>query len=392
MPSLPEIVTLVVDGQALQGWQTVAVTRAAEAAAIHFSLAASNPAWSAQAKLLRRGRLLEIYTSPDAGQGMGSFSGGDLLCTGHVDEYEVESAVGTHEVGISGRSKAGDAIDCPPVRHKTGLVENKDLKDVATEFDEWKIGFQADVALPKLPEVQLVPGQSMFQVLEREARHLGVLLTGQPDGSVKITRAGSNRHAGALVHGEPPCGRWKLNISIRNKRSAVHVRGQRSSGTDRESLRQEEVARDGSVGRHRPYILFNEGDHTSKELKRRGQWERLRRSGSGISIALRVSTWRDDGGQLWQPGHLVPVVWDEEEIDQDLAVKSVTYNQAVTDGEGGGTWADLTLVDPRTLGGKAAGSGSGSGAGGGGGSESEDFAGGLGDDADFGGGNTSESE
>ena len=379
----PEIVTLTVDGQALQGWQGVHVTRSAKAAAIAFSLRASNPAWSAQARLVRRGKMVEIFTAPDAGSGLGSFNPGkaDLLCRGYADDYEVESAPGSREVGISGRSKAGDAIDCPPVKHKTGLEENKTLLEAAKAFDEWGIGFSADITLQKLAEVQLVPGEPLFGTLEREARHIGALLTGQPDGSVKITRGGKNRHAGVLVHGQSPCKKWKLNCSIENKRSATHVRGQRSLGTGEEALRQEEVASDDSVGRHRPHIVHHEGDHVRSELRRRAEWEMLRRSGSGISILVKVATWRDEAGRLWEPGHLIPVIWDEEEIDQDLAIATVVYNQDGGEGEGeAGTCADLTLVDPRTLGAKGGGSGSGSGAGDGGGSENQDFGAGL-DDA-----------
>ena len=394
MANVGEIVSLVVDGHALQGWQRVSVTRSAEAAAISFSLNATNPAWSAEARALRKGKLVEIYTTPDTGQGLGAFTGGDLLCRGYVDEYEVEIGENGHrEVGLSGRSKAGDAIDCPPAKHKTGLVENKDLKAAATEFDEWDIGFTADVALKKIPMVQLVPGQSMFRVLEREARRVGVLLSGQPDGSVKITRAGSTRHGGGLIEGFAPLRKIKLRFSIQNKRSEVIVRGQTSTGTGKTALRQEERVKDKTVGRHRPEILFNEGSDTAKELKRRGKWQQLRRSGSGIAASVTVSTWRDAAGKLWSPPDLVPLSVPSEDLDMDFALSTVTFQQGVGEGEGAGTLADLTLVDPRTLGGKGGGSGSestGSGGSSDGGSNAGngDFDAGsdLGDGASFEGG------
>lgn len=360
----PEVVTLTVDGQALQGWQHVEITRSAKAAAIGFSLRASNPGWSAQARLVRKGKQVKIYTAPASAGRMGTFNArkADLLCTGYADDYEVESSPGHREAGISGRSKAGDAIDCPPVKHKTGLEENKTLLEAAKAFDEWGIGFTSDQVLQKLRAIQLVPGEPLFTTLEREARHCGVLLQGQPDGSVKITRGGKNRHAGALVWGEPPCMRWKLNCTIENKRSKVHVRGQRALGTEDDDLRQEETAEDESVGRHRPAIVHHEGDHVNRELKRRAEWEQLRRSGSGISIAVKVATWRDEGGKLWEPGNLVAVRWEDEEISQDLAISTVVFNQAAGEGEGeAGTWANLTLVDPRTLGGKKPSKGGGDG-------------------------------
>ncbi|ACL57417.1 phage baseplate assembly protein [Methylobacterium nodulans] len=360
-----EIVTLVVDGQALQGWQQVSVTRSAEAAAISFSLVATNPAWSQQARLLRRGKLVQIYTAPDTeGQGFGSFNPGDadLLCTGYVDDYDVEiGAKGHREVGVSGRSKAGDAIDCPPAKHKTGRVENKDLKGVCDEFDEWGIGFKADIPLKKLRDVQTVPGESFFKTVEREARRIGALLTGQPDGSVKITRAGKTRHAGALVEGQSPVTKWKLRFSIQNKRSPIIVRGQTARGTGGKALRQEEREEDPSVERYRPEILFNEGSDTAKELKRRAKWQQLRRSGSGVTASPCVATWRDAGGKLWEPGFLVAARVPSEDLDQDLAIKTISFVQVMGEGEGAGTYADLVLVEPRTLGGAKSGGGSSSG-------------------------------
>lgn len=381
MTAFPEFITLLVDGQALQGWQSVTITRSAEAAAISFSLNATNPAWSAQAQLLRKGKVVEIYTT--LGGDFGAFGGGDLLCTGYVDDYEADIGEGaSRAIVLSGRSKAGDAIDCPPAKHKTGLVENKDLLGVAKEFDEFGIGFFTDQKLKKIPMVQHVPGQSMFKTLEREARVHALLLTGQPDGRVKITRAGSNRHAGALIEGFPPVRSIKFRFSIRNKRSTIKVRGQTRLGVGKTALRQEVEVEDPSVERHRPEVVHHEGSNVEKELRERAEWQRLRRSGSGISAIFKVSTWRDEAGSLWEPGRIVAIQSDTEEVDQDLAISSVAFAQVTGEGEGAGTFATLTLVDPRTLGGKGAGSRSGSGAGNGGGKggSGSDFTAGL-DDA-----------
>lgn len=376
MAETGEIVSLVVGGKALQGWQSVAITRSAEAAAISFSLEATNPAWTADARAVREGGLVQIRATPDIG--IGARGGGDLFCTGYADEYESETGPGaSRHVGITGRSKAGDAIDCPPAKHKTGLIEKKDLLGAAKELDEFGIGFFTDETLRKIPMVQHVPGQSIFATLEREARREALLLIGQPDGRVKITRGGKGRHAGALVEGEPPVQNMKLRLSIKHKRSHVHVHGQQSLGTGKKALRQRETEEDKSVKRYRPEILFHEGTDTSRELKRRAKWQQLRRSGSGISMIITVDTWRDEAGRPWEPGHLIAVVKPTDDINQDLAISTVTFRQRVGEGEGAGTFADLTLVDPRTLGAESGGQGSGSGAGDGGGTKNSEFGGGL---------------
>ncbi len=57
MAFIEEIVSLVVDGFGLRGWQDVSVDRSMESAEISFTLGASNPSWSAEAKRLRPSRL-----------------------------------------------------------------------------------------------------------------------------------------------------------------------------------------------------------------------------------------------------------------------------------------------------------------------------------------------
>lgn len=348
MAAVSELVTLMVDGYALQGWQQVRVSRSAEAAAISFDIVATNPAWSGEAQLLRQCKEIEIYTTADGV--LGAFSGGDLLLTGYVDTYRSQVGSGRRQVTLSGRSKPADAIDCEPARHETGLVENKDLAGAAKDFDEWGLDFRTEGQLPKIPMVQRQPGETLFATLEREARRLGLLLTGQPDGSVLICKGPGPRHAGGLVEGLSPLQGWQLTDSMNLAYSEAIVRGQQSLGDDDDALRQEERAENQDYGRHRPLVLQNEGSNPSPELKTRAEWELARRNGARLSIEAEVASWRDDGGALWDPRRLIYVSLPSEDIELDLAVQAVEFSQSVGEGEGAGTMAALTLVLPETLG------------------------------------------
>jgi prophage tail gpP-like protein len=334
---IDEIVTLVVGGKRLSGFQEVNVTRSMEQAAIAFGLQATNPAWHEDAWALRVGAEVELY------------SNGTLLCRGYIDTYEADhdAEAGQHDVRVSGSSKAADALDCPPAKHKTGRVEGKTLLDVAKEFDEFGIGYEADVPLKPLAKVQRYPTDSVHDTLERKAREQGLMLMGKPDGGVLITRAGSKRHAGALIEGRPPIKRYGVRFSAKDKYSEITGRAQRALGTSAKDLRQEVKEYDPEVGRYRPLIVFLEGDGTEQDLKTRAQWERLRRQGQGTSIPIRVSTWRDEAGEIWEPGRLMALVLPSERVDQDMTLSSVTFTQNHQ-----GTVAELTFVDPRSHGGK----------------------------------------
>lgn len=348
--ALPEYVTLEVDGYLLMGWQEIEVDRSAQHGAIGFSLKAANSTWSAEAKTLRRGRSITIRTSPEertARQG-----GGDLLCVGAIDTYAARYGEGAgKDITITGRSKGRDAIDCPPVKHKTGRFENKTLLEIANELDEFGIGFTTDQQLDKIPMLQRHPLDTMHATIEREARRQGLLLAAQPNGGIMLTRANTKRHAGALVEGFAPVTSWDINLAPHMKRSPVVVRGQKRLGTGKDNLRQEyQEQGDADVG-HRPHLVIPEGDYTVKDLQKRAKWERLRAAGHGIQVNPCVSRWRDDNGELWDPGRLMANRFPSEDIDQDLTLSSVKLSQKI--GEANGTRANLTFVDPKTLGGQA---------------------------------------
>ena len=354
MPFVEEIVTLIIDGHELRGWQKVGITRSMQNAAISFTLEATNPTWSEEAKALRHGKEIEIRTSP--ARGGGASGGGDLLCKGYVDSYSARYSDNSKSITLSGRSKSADAIDCPPVKHKTGRVEKKTLDKVAAEFDEFGIGFKTDQQLKPIPKVQRRPDETVFSTIEREARRDGLMLSAQTDGSVLLTRAGTKRHAGALQLGASPVQTMDITVNLSNRRSPIVVRGQRATGTGKDNLRQEIEEVDQSVGRHRPLIIILEGDAPKEKLKKRGKWERLRASGFGVSVSADLSTWRDEGGQLWDPGRLVAIVAEPEDVDQDLTLSTVTFRQDIEHG----TVAAVSLVDPRSHGGKKASGGKGS--------------------------------
>lgn len=346
MMDVGEIVTLTVDGYALKGWQDVSVDRSQESAEISFTLGATNPSWSEEAKRLRHGKEIEIRTSPVGRRTRPG--GGDLMLMGYIGGYGAKYGKRTKQVTVDGKSKASDAVDCHPVKHKTGRFENKTLLDIAKELDEVRCGFKTDQKLDKLPKVQRRPDDTIFQTIEREARRLGLMLSGQADGSINITRAGTKRHAGALILGESPVEEMDVKIKCDQKFSHYVARGQRSKGVGKDNLRQEETERDPSVTRNRPRLIIPEGDWTKKELKKRLRWERLRRASFGTTISVKVSTWRDAAGELWEPGRLMAIVNEPEDIDGDYTLQTANFRQGGEEG----TIAYLTFVDPKTVGGK----------------------------------------
>jgi prophage tail gpP-like protein len=345
---IEEIVTVVVGGHELRGFEEIDLRRSMKEAMISFSLRATFAEGSASARMLRQADDIEIYTA--AGR-QGSRT---LLCRGAIDSYEADIGEGNSKIIVlHGRSHARDAIDCTPCRHPTGRVENKDLLGVAQDLGaEFDVPWRADVPLDPIDKTQLRPGETLFQAIEQQARIEGLMLLGEPEGGVLITRAGTKRHAGALREGKPPVNRVSVRLQKAAERSEIHVRGQRAHGTGKDALQQNEIfTPDYPVQgkrRHRPQVVYVEGDRIPTKLKRRAKWHHLR-SFEGNTIQMRVSRWRDEDGLIWEPGRLVALQVPSEELDVDFTLSEVVLRQGI--GEHAGTRAELIMVDPRTHGG-----------------------------------------
>jgi prophage tail gpP-like protein len=333
-----ESVTISAGGQQWSAFTRVMIEASSKEAARSFrldiaaELGADGTAWSFKA-----GTAVEIK------------AGGDLLVKGYVDKYEPRMSATEAEVAVSGRSKSQDAIDSSAV-HKTGRFEKKTPLEVAKELDKFGIGFSSDTELKPVDRVQITPGETVFQIVERLAREQGATLQGEADGSIKITKAGEKpqRHAGGLVEGvHIKVGEASHDWSGRH--SDVKVLGQRPAGHGADNLEIEAAVRDSAVGRYRPLVVVLDHDTTKDRAKTRAKGRRDRSAGNSLKATITVVGWRDEAGQIWTPGRTVWVESPFLQVMQDMLIESVTYSQAFEEG----TLAKLSLVDPRAHGGKA---------------------------------------
>ena len=331
-----ETVTIQVGSYAYGTWESVDLEAGAKAARGFSFVAAEPPSSLTTDWPLAPGNACSVLAS------------GDLFVTGYIDDYAPDIDVDSHKATITGRSKAADAIDSSAM-HPTGCFENMDVGQIAQALDMFGIGYSAVAKLQKIPMHQLVPGATVHEELDVLCRAQGVLMVGNPDGSVNITSAASySRHAGALVEGVN-FKKGSAKLSVRHKNSEVHVRGQKRSGDGASSLRIAQMAKDLTVQRHRPRVIIAEGDTDAQRAQTRANWHVARQSGLEVTAELTVRGWRDQDGALWDPQKLIYVYSPSLKIDQDMAIQNVKPHQGSD-----GTIATLSLVDPQALGGKNA--------------------------------------
>ncbi|MCC5725723.1 hypothetical protein LH483_28845, partial [Klebsiella pneumoniae] len=131
----------------------------------------------------------------------------------------------------------------------TGSIEGCDLKAIADEFDTAGIGVECDIATEPKAVHQIIPGETLYKTIEKEARANGALIYDTPQGKLKVTDKPEGWHAGALTLGVNIL-RASGTLSGQFNFSEVKVRGQASFGTKGSALSPEAEAR-GTADRKR---------------------------------------------------------------------------------------------------------------------------------------------
>lgn len=332
----PEIVTMTVGGQTWTAWERVMIRASFKEAARSFEMTIAAERGGAQTAAM-----FAIFAPVEIK------AGGDLVLSGHIDKRAPSFDADSATMSISGRSKGADAIDCS-ARHDKGSLKKKTPLEIARSIGPKSVTFDSDIDLDPV-DYQVTPGETAFKAIEKLARAQGATLSGQADGSIKITNASKARkkHAGGLFEG--------VNIKSgsashdgSNRHSEYRVVGQAAKGTGADALRLEGIARDAGVTRDRVIVVVHDDDADKARLKKRARNRRDKSAGSGLTASITTPTWRDETGVIWEPGRLV---WTESQflgLAQDMLIETVTLSQ-----DSGGTQAQIELTDPRAHQGKA---------------------------------------
>jgi prophage tail gpP-like protein len=331
----PEVVTISAGGGLFTAWKRVEVQASFQDGARSFTIDAAAPlGGTALSWTFKAGTEVEIFFN------------GDLVCRGYVDRYQPSiSGHDKADVSISGRSKSQDMIDSS-AKHASGHFKDKTPAEIGQALDLFGVGITSDVQLEKVPVCRITPGEKAYLVVERLCRDQGVFPVGQADGSIKITKGGQQRHGGSIREGGNMLA-GSADHNYAGRHSEITVRGQRPFGSGDENLRIEAVARDGKV-RFRPLVIALDGDTDKKRAKKRAASHRDREAGNSLKANVTMQGFRCDGGKVWEPGNLIFVESDFLAVHRDMAVEGVTFTQVRDQG----SISELSLVDPRALGGK----------------------------------------
>lgn len=337
--------SIVIAGQRLAGWQSIAVTRSVEAMPNSFVLTAVDQ------YPYDAGRATTIPGGPGAACAV--YLGNDLVITGYIDQYSTAVSAGTHQTTITGRGKCEDLVDCSADLDAAGTLgatlTATDTLDLARKLCKpfgIEVKLAADGVGKPVGTLTVALGETPYEIIERVARYAGFLVYEDETGALVLDRVGTQKMAsGFAMPGNIESGTSTLSFNQRFSRYTVvwstvaqyadvsPVGNQRADVTDPTM----------PAGRHRPRIIQSEQLDPDFDLaKARANWELARRIGRSQAIGLTCDSWRDKAGKLWQPNRLATVDAPALKIiNAEWIIGTVTYRK-----DQSGTHADLMLMPP----------------------------------------------
>lgn len=346
-------VSLNVNDQAWQGWESVRVTRGIERFPGDFEVTLTETTKPHQQQ---RGFIHLQGPVINPGDGVIVYAGDDALITGYVDRYAISITPDSHEVTISGRGKCQDLVDCA-AKISTYQINNTSVLDLAKAVTKDFKNVSVISNLGPLPLVQqfgIVLSESPFEILERVARYLAFLLIEDTNGNLVLDVAGGGgTHSSGFVQGvnvQAASATFSLDGRFSEYEAlyqAVDPLSDLSRALNVAAGSGNTIAggtfNDPGVTRYRPRLIISEQGFASDQVaKTRASWECARRYGRSQAVTVTVDSWRDNAGKLWTPNTLATLRLPHLKLPDPVQwlIGEVTYIRNLQQG----TIAQVTLM------------------------------------------------
>lgn len=317
---MSDAVLLRVNGVDYGGWKAVEISAGIERQARDFSLSVTRN-WPGETDIPRRikaGDICEVWI------------GSDKLLTGYVDATPISYDATQVSVGVRGRSKTADLIDCSAA-HKTGQWRGAKIERIAADLAKpYGISVIAEASTgAAIAEHQIQPGETAFECIDRLLTLRQMLATDDADGRLVFVNAGSGgRIKTALKLGEN-IKAAEAGLDYKDVFSKYTVNGQRS-GNDYDSgsavAESSKTITDSAATRYRNLLIRQSGQVDSATCADRASYEFLYRKAKALEATYTVQGWRQQDGSLWLPNQMVHVVDPVIGFDDWMLIVEAVYS------------------------------------------------------------------
>jgi len=343
-PDTANQVRLLVGGVEYGGWKSVRIEAGIERQARSFTLQVTDR-WPGQTDVPRRVRPFDACQV---------YIGADLVLTGYVDATPVKYTGKSITVGVKGRSKTADLVDCCPMGADVAMAtasaqwsdlvglpdvarviapparsaaqwRNQKLEEIAAALAApygVRVVTEVDTGRP-IAEHQVQVGEKVFESIDRMMRLRHVLSTDNAAGDLVFIDVGSTGRAATAIELGVNVLEGNAELDFKEVFSEYIVKGQRAGNDDQfaDDVAEEEGEAldddgiDGGVAtttdsrsrRRRVLVLKQTGQADEGTCSDRAEYERANRAAKALQTTYTVNGWRQQSGALWQPNLLVQV-------------------------------------------------------------------------------------
>lgn len=343
------MIFLEVDGQSYEGFTEISVTRSVSSLSGAFNFnATAKPESPLPFRVGQSCRVL-IDTNP--------------VINGFIETIDVSYGAGEHEINIAGRDKTMDVIDCSTeIKEISGSISlEAAIKRILNGNGLTNIQVINNVSgLKKFGagDVESAEvGETRFDFMERYARKRQVLLTGDGNGNIVITRSGTTNAATALINVIDGENNNVLSGGVNYSETGLFnkyiVRSQLNpialdAGVSADEIsNQSGTAIDKNVRSTRVLEIRPEQSGSDDDSKQRALWNKnIARAKSFNYTATVQGHYQDEAKtRLWIPNEIVSVKDDfagmTSKIDAKLLINTVEYRLS----NDSGSTTVLTCID-----------------------------------------------
>jgi prophage tail gpP-like protein len=339
-PYAPEVAIVEVRGSNFYDWESVWVQhRFAEAWPIfRFTAAERTPPSTLATLQFMPGDFATIYL------------GGVLAIRGVIVTRQTAYDAKNHAVQLEGYGVtwlAARASHLDEDGNFDGMSFIQAAARVLAPFAGQGVGWTVDGVLDSTPfaRLQIEPGETIWNFLERIARVRGILIGTDSKGNFVFTGPHSTPPTDQLVEGQNIL-RCQAILSAEYLYSEYDVRGQTAASDSNAGSQASEVQGQagGALQMYSPQLTPAEQPLWSQgEAFTRANYEHVWHDYTYATATITVQGWLRNNGDIWRVGDTVHVTSPMAVLDMDMAIQTATFTQDRQNG----TLTSLELVDPR---------------------------------------------
>lgn len=337
MTDLANAVSLTVNGLDYGGWKSVEISADLERQFRTFTL---NITWQWP------GQTLAVPIKP--GSRCQVRIGCDLVLTGHVYKAPVSYDGKQISLSIEGSSLTRDLVDCAAINRPSQWQEQSVLSIVQALASPYGVGVVSEIAqTAKLNKHSIVPGETVFQSIDRLLTLYRVFSTDDAEGRVLLAKPGSGGRASDVLELGKNILSANAPMDFSQVFSEYRVIGQHKGSDSKSGSAVSEVsgvATDATAQRKRVTVISESAQLTTELAQQRADWESATRTGKALTTTYRVQGWRQSNGDLWRHNTLVRVIDKVLGFDQDMLISKVTYSLSEQ-----GSITTLQVAPPHTF-------------------------------------------